>query len=382
MLPRAILALSLAAATTIPLSAQAGIQTASSLAPTRQPTLLVLSKKAHTLAIVDPATLKVLATVPVGNDPHEVIASADGATAYVSNYGFGAYNTLAVVDLLHHTALPAIDLGALRGPHGLTFVDGKVWFTAEQAKAIARYDPATHHVDWILGTGQNRTHMLFVAPDLSRIVTANVNSATISLFEKARMPPLGAGGPPPVHESSALTVAAGSAPESSFHETTPPPPGPPPGPPQEDWSATVIPVGRGSEGFDLSPDMKEIWVANATDRTLSIIDVASKRVVATLPDAIEHANRLKFTPDGRHVLVSSLGGTALTIYDTTTRQPIKQLNLGKGAAGILIEPNGRRAFISCSPDNTVAVLDLTTLEVIGHIDAGGEPDGLAWATRP
>ena len=195
MLPRAILALSVAALTTVPLPAQTS--PASHPAPTRLHSLLVLSKKAHTLAIVDPTTLKVLATVPVGNDPHEVIASADGSTAYVSNYGFGAYNTLAVVDLLHQSALPAIDLGALRGPHGLTFVDDKVWFTAEQAKAIGRYDPATHHVDWILGTGQNRTHMLFVAPDLSRIVTANVNSATVSLFEKARMPSLGPGGPPP-----------------------------------------------------------------------------------------------------------------------------------------------------------------------------------------
>jgi YVTN family beta-propeller protein len=62
--------------------------------------LLVLSKKDHTLSIVDPVSLRVVAKVPVGNDPHEVIASADGTTAYVSNYGFGAFNTLAVVDLV------------------------------------------------------------------------------------------------------------------------------------------------------------------------------------------------------------------------------------------------------------------------------------------
>ena len=97
--------------------------------------LLALSKKNHTLAIVDPATLQVIAKVPIGNDPHEVIASSDGNTAYVSNYGFGAFNTLAVVDLIGQKALPAIDLGPLRGPHGLDFVGGKVWFTAEAAKA-------------------------------------------------------------------------------------------------------------------------------------------------------------------------------------------------------------------------------------------------------
>src|SRR5205085_7561427 len=123
----------------------------------------VLSKGDHTLAIVDPSNLKIIARVPVGEDPHEVIASTDGRLAYVSNYGGGAYNTLAVIDLIRQKALPSIDLGPLRGPHGLAFVGGKTWFTAEAAKAIARYDPADKKVDWILGTGQNRTHMIFVS---------------------------------------------------------------------------------------------------------------------------------------------------------------------------------------------------------------------------
>ncbi len=62
--------------------------------------LLVLSKQDHTLAIVDPVSLKVLGKAPVGNDPHEVIASADGKTAYVSNMAAGHINTLAVIDLV------------------------------------------------------------------------------------------------------------------------------------------------------------------------------------------------------------------------------------------------------------------------------------------
>ncbi|MFZ1159070.1 MAG: YncE family protein, partial [Candidatus Sulfotelmatobacter sp.] len=57
--------------------------------------LLVLAKRDGMLLIVDPSSLKVVARIPVGNDPHEVIASTDGRTAYASNYGGGAYNTLA-----------------------------------------------------------------------------------------------------------------------------------------------------------------------------------------------------------------------------------------------------------------------------------------------
>jgi YVTN family beta-propeller protein len=46
-----------------------------------------------------------------------------------------------------------------------------------------------------------------------------------------------------------------------------------------------------------------------------------------------------------------------------------------------MQPDGDRVFVSCTPDNYVAVLDLKTLAVTGWIDAGKEPDGLAWAIR-
>src|SRR5450759_3889222 len=147
--------------------------------------LLVLAKSDNTLAIVDPSSLKVIARMPSGPDPHEVVASTDGKFAYISNYGGGAYNTITVIDLVEQKALPAVDLGALRGPHGLVFAGGKVWFTAEGAKVIGSYDPAAKKVDWVLGTGQNRTHMIFVSEDLKRMVTSNVSSATMTFIEKS-----------------------------------------------------------------------------------------------------------------------------------------------------------------------------------------------------
>jgi YVTN family beta-propeller protein len=329
--------------------------------------LLVLSKRAQTLSMVDPGSLQVLAKVAVGNDPHEVIASTDGTTAYVSNYGSGAYNTLAVVDLVGRKALPPVDLGPLRGPHGLAFVAGKTWFTAEGAKAIGSYDPVSGKVDWILGTGQNRTHMIYVSPDLQWIVTTNVSSGTVSIIEKNKdqrpigRPP-GGGGPPP-----------SGLPQGS-------PLGPPPGPgmPGGDWNETVIEVGAGSEGFDISPDRNEIWVANAQDGTVAIIDRATKKVKEKIAANMKGASRLKFTPDGKMVFVSSLGGPEVGIFDAATRKTIKRLKVGRGAAGIVMEPNGKRAFVACTPDSYVAVVDLKTLEVVGKIDAGPEPDGMDW----
>ena len=158
--------------------------TAFATSQTPSPRLLVLEKQDRSLAIVDPATLKVVGRVPAGEDPHEVVASQDGTRAYISNYGGFATpeKTLSVVDLASGQALPAIDLGPLRAPHGLDIASGKLYFTAEGSKIIGSYNPEATQIEWVLGTGQDRTHMLKVNPDLSAIYTANGNSGTISIF--------------------------------------------------------------------------------------------------------------------------------------------------------------------------------------------------------
>jgi YVTN family beta-propeller protein len=321
--------------------------------------LLVLSKVDRTLAIVDPASLKIVARVPAGNDPHEVIASTDGKFAYISNYGYGAYHTITVVDLIAQKTLPAVDLGPLRGPHGLAFTNGKLWFTAEVAKAIARYDPATSKVDWILGLGQDRTHMIYVSPDASRIITTNVNSGTISIIDRISVHPQG---PVPGAQTSRPNYTQ------------------PHGPPV-DWKETVVPVGKGPEGFAVSPDGKEAWVGNGLDGTVSIIDLAVKRVTQTIPANIPGINRVKFTPDGKLVFISSLRNPNVTVFDAASRKVVKQILVGHASEGVLVQPDGRRVFVSCSPDDYLTVIDTKSLQVTGHINAGHEPDGLAWAIQ-
>jgi YVTN family beta-propeller protein len=313
-------------------------------------TLLALSKGDHILAIIDPGTLKVIARVPVGSDPHEVVASADGKTAYVSIYGGGSLHEINVIDLVAQKPLQTVDTKPLNGPHGLTFVGGKVWFSAEGAKAVGRYDPASGKLDWAMGTGQDRTHMIYVTNDEKKVYTTNVSSATVSILTDSLLKPA----PNP----------AGFTP-----------------PPHRDWVQTVIPVGKGSEGFDVSPDGRELWTAGAEDGTITIIDLTSKKVINTIDAKVFGANRLKFTPDGKRVLITSLRTGELFIYDATSHKELKRINTGHGAAGILVDDDGSRAFIGCTGDNYVAVVDLNKLEVTGHIDIRGA-DGLAWAVRP
>lgn len=306
--------------------------------------LLALSKADHTLAIVDPATLKVMARVPVGADPHEVIASTDGKTAYVSIYGGGTLHEINVIDLVAKKPLTDVDTRPLYGPHGIEFSNGKVWFSAEGSKAVGRYDPATRKLDWSMGTGQDRTHMLYVSADAKKIFTTNVNSGTVSILT-----------------STSTTPSNGK--------------------PREDWSQTVIPVSRGCEGFDVSPNGKQLWTAASYDGSIAVIDVETQKLTTTIDAKAVGANRLKFTPDGKMVFITSLRSGDLLIYDAQSQKELKRVKVGNGAAGILMVPDGSRAFVACSPDNYIAVIDLKTLEVNGHLEVGHTPDGLAWAEQ-
>jgi YVTN family beta-propeller protein len=300
--------------------------------------LLVLNKSANHLAIVDPATKQVVARIDTGEGPHEIASSDDAKLAFVTNYGAKEPgHSLSVIDLVTQKEIHRVDLGPLGRPHGVLFADGKLYFTAELNKLIARYDPAANKVDWLLGIGQNRTHMLIRTKYLHEIFTANVDSDTVTAIEKSSDP--------------------------------------------SGWKETNIPVGKGPEGIDISPDDKEVWAANSDDGTVSVIDVATSKVTQTFNVHAKHSNRLKFTNDGKLALISDPGTNELIVVDVATRKVVKQLNVGHGPGGTLIAPNGDVAYVALAGDNGVAVIDLHKLEIATRIPTGEGPDGLAWAQR-
>jgi len=294
---------------------------------------LVVLNKEGTVSFIDVATQKTVAKSKTGDGPHELVVTGDGKYAVVSNFDEG--RTLSVIDTAAHKEVHRVDLSPLSRPHGLFAADGKVYFTAEGSGAIGRYDPATNRVDWTMKSRQEGTHMIVVSRDRNRIFTANTESGSVTIFQR--------------------TGSSG-----------------------EDWHLTNVRVGNGSEGFDLSPDEKQLWVANGNDGTVSIVDVVTAKVIGTIHVGTERSNRLKFTPDGKRVLVSDLGSGDLLILDVASRQLIQKIRVGHGLAGLLIDADGSHAYAAATSDNFVAVLDLQRLEVTGHIPTGRGPDGMDW----
>jgi YVTN family beta-propeller protein len=301
------------------------------------PRLLVLNKEEATFAAVDPVSGHVLWSVPTGEGPHELVATPDGKYAFASNYGGQTPgHTISIIDLAAHRELRRIDVAPLVRPHGLAAAGGKLYFTAEGSKTIARYDPDKDRVDWTFETGQNVTHMLLLTKDLKTIFTSNIGSDSVSMIRQ------GAGGR---------------------------------------WTQTVIPVGKGPEGIDLSPDGAQIWSAASRDGTVWILDEASGKPIATIDAGTKRSNRIKLTPDGRYALVSDLDAGDLVVIDAHSRTVVRRLPLGRQPEGILIPPGGNVAYVAVNGDNEIAEIDLRTWQVRTRLQPGRGPDGMAWVAR-
>lgn len=295
-------------------------------------TLLVGNKDENSLVFVDPATNKVLGKVATGNGPHEIAASTDGKLAFVANYGTGPApgGTISVIDVVNQREIRKVDLSPLQRPHGLWFADGKVYFTAEANRVVGRYDPVANKIDWAMGTGQGTTHMV-VADSSGRVYTSNIGGNSVTVIEKNTL--------------------------------------------------TNVPVGQGPEAIDVSPDGKELWTAHSRDGGISVIDVVEKKVVRVFPIGTKRSNRLKFTPDGKQVLVSDLEGNEVIVIDAASRKEVKRIAMGRTPEGILMSKDGARAYVAEAGENRIAMIDLKTLTVTGHLTTGNGPDGMAWSDR-
>jgi YVTN family beta-propeller protein len=300
-------------------------------------TLLVLNKADATLAFVDPATMQVVAKIATGNGPHEVAVSGDQKTALVANYGTGPEpgSTLSVVDVAARREKTRLKIPALR-PHGLYTAGPCIWFTAEGSRIVGEYNVNEGAVEAVYGTGAEVSHMVVVTPGETKVYTANIGSDSVSVIDRTKAP-----------------RAVG---------------------------LKQIAVVKGPEGIDLAPDGKELWVASrVANGGIAIIDPATDSVKQTIPTTTKSINRVKFTVDGKRVLVSDPPANEVLVYNAATREIVGRIATPEGPSGIVIVPDGKRAFVACAGAGKVVSIDLASLSVTGSVATGNVPDGMAWA---
>jgi YVTN family beta-propeller protein len=316
--------------------------------------LLVVNKGEASVSVVDPHAREVIATIGVGEGPHEVAASPDGALAVVTNYGTrdAPGSSITVIDIRERAAIRTIDLGEHTRPHGVAWLpDGReVLVTTEGSKHLLCVDPRDEAITCEIGTEQEVSHMVAVTPDGSRAFVANIGSGSVTVIDLIGRTKLD----------------------------------------------DVI-TGAGAEGVAVSPDGREVWVTNRGDDTVSVLDAESLEIRETFASS-SFPIRAHITADGAAVLVTNARSGTLSVFSREGGEPREVAEMGvetpepdpervlgnfEGTTlpiGVVTSGDGARAFVAHALADRVSILDLESLETIATVEVGQEPDGMAYVS--
>ncbi len=110
-------------------------------------------------------------------------------------------------------------------------------------------------------------------------------------------------------------------------------------------------------------------VLNKSDNTASLIDCASKAVLATIPTGVG-PHEVAVSPDGKTAVVSNYGnrqgpGSSLTVIDIPSLKKSGEINLGdyKGPHGIVFFSDGRRVAVTTERNKTLVVVNIGNKEI-------------------
>lgn len=291
--------------------AQIGVLAAAGSAYAAGGKVYVADEESSTVSVIDAASFKKVGSILVGQGPHNVQVAPDGKLVWVTNNGQPG----KAAEITAHQGMPKSDHEAMAG-------GGEVW-------AI---DTATDTVVAKVPVGMHPAHVV-LTPDGRFAYVTNGGDNTVSVVD-----------------TSARRVVA------------------------------AIPVGKYPHGVRVSPDGKQAYVANLKDGTVSVIDTASQKEVAQVP-AGKGPAQVGFTPDGRLAFVSLSEENAVAVIDPATRKVTRKVAVGTVPIQLYATPDSRTLLVanqgtSKKPGKTVSVIDLKSFKVAKTVETGPGAHGV------
>ena len=285
------------------------------------PHLVVTAKTANKVQFFDAATFAPAGEIDMPGSTHEMILSPGGAKVFASVYGggiFGKNNNpdrrIAVIDLASRALERMIDVGADVAPHGVMMAGDTLWTTAELGDAVLAIDPANGHVERIDIGG--RAHWLALSG--GTVFASCKTSDVVAVIDAASRKPVG-----------------------------------------------KINIPNLAEGLAVSPDGETLFVCAHRKGEIYAFDarthVLQKAVpIEGAPGTVNQLRRVRVSPDGRTVVVSSLLDCHVAIYQADTLRQIGSLATRKAPMGFGFAADGEHAFVCCHDDATVMEFALST----------------------
>lgn len=303
---------------------------------------VVVNQQSDSVSIVDLASYTAV-HVPVGIGPHESAVSPDGKRAAVTNYfkqGVGPGSSISILDLQAKKELKKIALDRDAMPHDIRWVnDAEVVCTDERNQRLLRIDVDSEKVLREYATGQAGSHMLSLNLGANRLVSSNMGGGSVTIFD----------------------FKTGEKLET-------------------------VSTGKECEGVGISPDANTIWAGNRAEDTISILDLATRKVLKRI-ESKGFPYRVQFTPDGKWALIPHAVSGELVVCDVEKQEVARRIVVGASGtkipvakpspAGVWPYADSNFALVTVRNDNSVVIVDLKSGETLGRIEVQRSPDGVS-----
>ncbi len=330
-----------------------------------QNTGFVVDNQTGQIQVIDlaPGARRVIASIPTGRQPSELLILPDNRYGIVSNYGD---NNLTLLDLKDNTTLAAIPAG--QGPGSLTSSpDGRFVYVAnDTSNDVTVIDVAGRTSIASIPVGVTPVQVN-ISSDGRFAYALNKDDGTVSLIDTNRnrvVKTLTVGAMPNQFAilpglRSAYVVNTGSHSVSVVDLAA------------GELTGTIA-TGQSPLTVAFSSDSKILYVLNRDSNDVSVIDTAQNKEVGRIPTGSQPV-AMAVTFDNRYGFVSNQGSNNVSLLDLSTRTKELDIPVGTGPFSLMLDPDENYLYVTCLAAGTVSVIDVNADKVVATIPAGGAP---------
>jgi len=307
----------------------------------------VTNERSGDLSVIDLATERVVATVPLGKRPRGIRVSPDRTRRYVALSG-------------SPIAGPGVDEKTLPPPD-------------KQADGIGIVDVKNRKLLKILPGGSDPEQLavsadgkwLFVAnEDVAQASVIDAGSGKTLFMVKVGEEPEGVNLRP---DGKVVYVTSEGDGEVFAIDAVSP------------RLITKFAVGPRPRSTAFLPDSSRAYVTSENGGSIAVVDAMKHRVLSTIQLTGELIRPMGAvaSADGKFLFVSTGRGKRLVVIDTATNQPTASIEVGDRPWGLAVSLDGARAYTANGPSNDVSIVDVATRAVKARIKVGEGPWGVA-----
>jgi YVTN family beta-propeller protein len=304
---------------------------AASLAPaaSHANVVVVLNSRDATIKLLDQQSFAEVATIPVGKEPHHLMATPDNKSVIVAS---SVGNELIFLDPI--TGKVQRTLKDVLDPYQIGFSPDQKWFVSASLRLdrvdIYKYDGTNLTLNKRIPLGKLPSHMAF-----------NKASDTVFITRQGS------------DQVSAIDLNTQTV----------------------KWT---VPVGKLPAGIAMTPDDKYLLVGIMGADYVEVIDWRTQKTVKRIK-AGDGAHNFRSLGDKRHTFVSNRVSNTINIIDQVTLENVGTINVPGGPDCMELTKDGKTLWVTLRWIKKVAVIDVATRKVIKLIPVGRSPHGVFFA---